>query len=369
MDAKLTYEQKLKAAELAVTSLEKDLGKGIIFTGNTEIQDVDVVPTNNFKLDLALGVGGIPTKRISIIEGPEGLGKTLIGLNLVAQCQANGGLAAYIDVENALDPLWAIRNGVKWSDLHISQPDSAEQALTILRRLVNSKAYDLIIVDSIAAMATDAEIAGEIGDAHVAGLARLMSQSLRIMKGEIARSDCAVVFMNQVRENINTMGMGPKTTSPGGRAPKFYASVRIELARIEQIKDNASGELLGVVIQAKILKNKVAPPFKVVRYPVMHGKGFDNEDMIIDLAKKFGHVMASGAFFYTVDKDGVKGDKPFGQGKAKASQYLRENLDFRNDLVKKVTDSYKREQGYFDMPENFFEEEAAEEDEEALADV
>lgn len=345
----LTYEQKLKRAELAKADLEKQFGAGSVFTGTMDIQPVEFISTGNFGLDLELGVGGIPYARVAEIFGPEGLGKSLLCWGLTAACQRQEGLVLYVDSEHAADAVWAVKQGVIWPRLHISQPDSAEQALNIVRMAMASGAYDLIIVDSVAALTPQAELNGDIGDAHVSLLARLMSQSLRILTPLAQKTNTALVFTNQVRENINTMGMGPKTTTPGGRALRFYSSTRIELSRLEQIKNDKTGELLGNKIQAKILKNKVAPPFKIVKYDLLHGKGFNNEQMLLEYGKKFGAVMLSGAWYYGLDENGEKSKDPIGQGAANACEFLRTNPDYRTQLADRIKKMYTLKQGYFDV--------------------
>lgn len=353
MREELTFEEKMKRAELAIAALDKQFGAGTVMSGDAEIKKVEVVPSGNFGLDLALGVGGLPRGRISEVYGPEGLGKSLLAQTLVAEAQAMGGLAAYIDVEHALDPYWARKVGVKWNELQISQPDYGEQALSILETLVGSHAYDVIIVDSVAAMTPRAEIEGEIGDQFVGLQARMMGQAMRKINPKIEKSGTHVMFINQVRDKIGPMVMGG-TTTPGGRALKFFASIRIELRQVQRITNQTTGEILGNRVKATILKNKVAPPFKYLEYDVMHGEGFNNEGIILDMAAKYGLVVKSGAFYSKVE-DGKKAEKPFGQGLAKASQYLRDNVDYTNELKSQIMDEYTLRQGYFTVPESEIE--------------
>lgn len=354
MAEELTHAEKMKRAELAIAALSKEYGEGIVFTGDSDVVEVDVISTGNFGLDLALGVGGLPRGRITEIYGPEGLGKSLLAQTLVAECQEQGGLAAYIDAEHALDPYWARRLGVKWDELFLSQPNSGEETLTVLDKLVSSGAFDLVVVDSVAAMTPRAEIEGEIGDQYVGLQARMMGQGMRIINPKISESKTAVVFINQVRDKIGPMVNGG-TTTPGGRALKFFASVRIELRQIQRITNQGTGEILGNRVKATILKNKVAPPFKFLEYDIIHGEGFNNEGIILDMAVKYGLVYKSGAFYSKIE-DGKKAEKTFGQGLAKASQYLRDNPDYRKQLMDRIKEEYKLRQGYFTVPEAEIEE-------------
>lgn len=348
-----TYDQKMKKLALAKAGIDKQFGVGAVFTGSDAPSiDVDAISTGNLAIDLALGVGGFPRGRIVEIFGGEQLGKTLLALTTVAECQAAGGLAAYVDVEHALDPFWAQKNGVKWDELLISQPSSGEQALEIVRRLVSSGAFDLIIVDSVSALTPLAEINGEIGDSHVALQSRMMSQAMRILNPLVGETNTCLLFINQLREKIGPM-VGGNTTTSGGRALRFYASVRIELKHFKQLTDTASGEITGRIIQAKVIKNRVAPPFMVAEYNLMHGEGFNNENTLLDLGKKFGLILQNGAFYYTVDENGEKGDKSIGQGAKKACSYLKENPEYRQWLMNKVTGAYKLNRGY--IPEDQIE--------------
>ncbi len=359
----LTREEKLKQAELASAAIDKVYGKGAIFSGDSKPLDVDVISTGNFAVDLAMGVFGLPRGRIAEIYGHEGVGKSLLVTTLIAECQAKGGLAVYVDAEHASDPYWMTKQGVNMQDLAISQPSSGEEALGIVRILVESGAYDLVVVDSVAALTPQAEINGDIGDSHVGLQARLMANAMRILNVNVEKTDTALVFVNQLRDKIGPMANGGSVT-PGGRSLKFYASTRIDLRRIGTLTGN--GEEIGFTVQAKIIKNKVAPPFKKVEYDVLHGMGFNNNATIIDYAVRYGYVGKSGNYYYLLDEDGNKAEKSFANGLAQASRYLYSDLEFARDLKAKITEEYIKRQGYFTFDE--VEEEEIEEENEIGTD-
>jgi recombination protein RecA len=286
----------------------------------------EVIPTGSLALDLALGVGGIPKGRITEIFGPESSGKTTLGQHIIAEAQKRGGVAAYIDVEHALDPKYAAICGVKIDDLWVSQPDTGEQALEIVEHLVRSNGVDVIVVDSVAALVPQAEIEGEMGDAHVGLQARLMSQALRKLTAAISRSKTAVIFINQLREKVGIVFGNPEVT-PGGRALKFYASVRIDIRRSESIKQG--DEVVGNTVKAKIVKNKVAPPFRNAQFDIMFDHGISTEGNIIDLGVELGLVQKSGAFF-------SYGDVRLGQGRENTKQYLVQHRDLAAEIEQKI---------------------------------
>jgi recombination protein RecA len=314
--------ERLKAVDLAVAQIEKQFGKGAIMKlGEGHKIDVETFPTGSLSLDLALG-GGIPKGRIVEIYGPESSGKTTLALHAVAEVQKRGGLAAFVDAEHALDPEYAGRLGVKLDDLLISQPDTGEQALEIVETLVRSNAVDLVVVDSVAALVPRAEIEGEMGDSHMGLQARLMSQALRKLTGVISRSNTTVIFINQLRMKIGVMFGNPETTA-GGQALKYYASVRLDIRRSEQIKD--ADQVIGNHVKVKVVKNKVAAPFKVAEFDIMYNEGISTAGDILDLAVKFDLVEKAGAWY------SYKGDK-IGQGREAAKQYLKD----RNDLIEEL---------------------------------
>lgn len=319
--------EKEKALELAINQIEKRYGKGSVMKlGGAIAPPIEAVPSGSLALDLALGVGGIPRGRITEIFGPEASGKTTLAQHIIAEAQKQGGTASYIDVEHALDPIYAGRCGVNIDDLLISQPDTGEEALEITEALVRSGAVDVIVIDSVAALVPRAEIEGDMGDAHVGLQARLMSQALRKLAAAIGRAGTAVLFINQLREKVGIVFGNPEVT-PGGRALKFYSSVRIDLRRIETIKDGT--EAVGSRIRAKVVKNKVAPPFKNAEYDIMFGKGISREGNIIDLGVDLDIIKKSGAFF-------SYGDIRLGQGREKAKQYLSDNTELAQEIEQKI---------------------------------
>jgi recombination protein RecA len=319
-----------KSLEMAMTQIERQFGKGAIMRlGNDNIQKVAAIPTGALSLDLALGIGGVPRGRIVEIYGPESGGKTTLALHIAAEAQRNGGIAAFIDAEHSLDPEYAHALGVDVDELLISQPDTGEQALEIADMLIRSGALDVVVIDSVAALVPRAEIEGEMGDVHVGLQARLMSQALRKLAGNISRSDTTAIFINQIREKIGVMFGSPETT-PGGRALKFYASTRIEVRRIESIKDGS--EFIGNRVRAKVVKNKVAPPFRVAEFDIMFGHGISREGSLLDVAAEQDIVRKSGAW-YTYDGDQL------GQGRENAKRFLRENPEIAMQLQAKVLET------------------------------
>jgi recombination protein RecA len=325
--ADITIE-KSKALGLAIEQIEKRFGKGSIMRlGESSImQQVEVIPSGSLALDIALGVGGIPKGRVTEIFGPEGSGKTTLAQHIIAEAQAQGGTAAYIDVEHALDPAYAKKCGVRVDDMLISQPDTGEEALDITEALVRSTAVDVVVIDSVAALAPRVEIEGEMGDAHVGLQARLMSQALRKLCAAIGKSGTAVVFLNQLREKVGVMFGNPEVT-PGGRALKFYSTVRIDLTRIETLKQG--NVAVGNRVRAKVVKNKVAPPFRNAEFDIIFGTGISREGGIIDLATELGIIKKSGAFF-------SYGDIRLGQGKENARDYLKQNPELAGELEKAI---------------------------------
>jgi recombination protein RecA len=320
--------EKEKALELAVDQIEKQFGRGSIMKLGEAARrsTVECIPSGSLALDIALGIGGFPRGRVTEIFGPEGSGKTTLGQHIIAEAQKHGGLAAYIDVEHALDPSYAARCGVNLDDLLISQPDTGEEALEITEALVRSGAVDVIVVDSVAALVPRAEIEGDMGDAHVGLQARLMSQALRKLTAAIGRSGTAVVFINQLREKVGIIFGNPEVT-PGGRALKFYSSVRTDLRRIETIKQ---GNLaIGSRIRARVVKNKVAPPFRSAEFDIMFDSGISREGNIIDLGVGLELIKKAGAFF-------SYGDTRLGQGRESAKKYLRENPELAQEIEQQV---------------------------------
>ena len=328
----MNKEDKLKALDAAIAKIEKDHGKGSIMKlGDSRAQmNVDSTPTGSLSLDIALGIGGIPKGRIIEIYGPESSGKTTVALHMIAEVQKQGGVAGFIDAEHALDPVYAKNIGVDIDNLYISQPDFGEQALEMADTMVRSGAVDIIVVDSVAALVPKAEIDGEMGDTHVALQARLMSQALRKLTGVINKTNCSVIFINQLREKVGVMFGNPETTT-GGRALKFYSSVRLDVRRVETLK--AGGEMIGNRAKVKIVKNKVAPPFKEAEFDIMFGKGISKEGDILDLASKIGVVVKSGAWY------AYNGEK-IGQGRENAKIYLREHEAAMNEIEKKVREHF-----------------------------
>jgi recombination protein RecA len=319
--------EKQKALDLALSAIEKQFGKGSIMKmGQNAVADIPAIPTGALSLDMALGVGGIPRGRVVEIYGPESSGKTTLTLSVIAEIQKDGGVAAFIDAEHAFDPTYAKKIGVNLDELLISQPDTGEQALEITETLVRSNAVDLIIIDSVAALTPRAEIEGDMGDARIGLQARLMSQALRKLTACISKSKTSVVFINQIREKIGVMFGSPETT-PGGRALKFYSSVRIDLRRIASLK--VGTEFVGNRVKAKIVKNKVAPPFKIAEFEIMFSEGISKEGCILDEAEKAEIVKKSGAWYL------YEGEK-LGQGKEKSREYLKANPKVLKEIEKKV---------------------------------
>ena len=307
--------------------IEKQFGKGAIMRlGENVGMNVEAIHTGSLTLDLALGIGGIPKGRIVEIYGPESSGKTTVALHCVAEAQKAGGTAAFIDVEHALDPVYAAKLGVDIDSLLVSQPDSGEQALEIAEALVRSGAIDIIVIDSVAALVTKAEIEGDMGDSHVGQLARLMSQALRKLTGALAKTDCAAIFINQLREKIGVVYGNPETTT-GGRALKFYASVRIDVRKGEQIKDGS--EIIGARTKAKIVKNKVAPPFKTAEFDIMYGTGISHVGELVDVGVETGVIKKSGAWFYY-------GETRLGQGRDNVKKLFSENKELAAEIEEKI---------------------------------
>ncbi len=320
--------EKEKALEIALGQIEKQFGKGAIMKlGDASSRvPVSVIPTGSIELDYALGVGGVPRGRIVEIFGPESSGKTTIALHIVAQAQKLGGTAAFIDAEHALDPVYAENLGVKVEDLYVSQPDTGEQALEIAEALVRSGAIDVIVVDSVAALVPKAEIEGDMGEAHVGLQARLMSQALRKLTGAISKSNTVLIFINQLREKIGVMFGNPETT-PGGKALKFYASVRLDVRRIDALKSGT--DFVGNRTRVKVVKNKVAPPFKTAEFDMIYGEGISREASIIDMATERKLIQKSGAWY-------AYGDMRIAQGRENTRLFLKDNPEFANELETKL---------------------------------
>ncbi|WP_291570293.1 recombinase RecA [Clostridium sp. UBA4548] len=324
--------EKIAALEAAMNQIEKQFGKGSIMKlgSNTEM-DIEVIPTGSLGLDIALGVGGVPKGRIIEIYGPESSGKTTVTLHIVAEAQKRGGAAAFIDAEHALDPSYARKVGVDIEELIVSQPDTGEQALEIAEALVRSNAVDVIVVDSVAALVPKAEIEGEMGDSHIGLQARLMSQALRKLTAAINKSKCVVIFINQLREKIGIMFGNPETTA-GGRALKFYSSVRLDIRKFDTIK--VGEDTLGNRTRIKVIKNKVAPPFKVAEFDIMYNEGISKEGSLIDLAVNEEIVQKSGSWF-------AYGDIRLGQGRENSKVYLKENPKIANEIENLIMEKYK----------------------------
>ena len=325
-------EEKQKALEAALGHIEKQYGKGSVMKLGESVANmqVETVPTGSLSLDIALGVGGVPKGRIIEIYGPESSGKTTVALHMVAEVQKRGGIAGFIDAEHALDPVYAKNIGVDIDNLYISQPDNGEQALEITETMVRSGAVDIVIVDSVAALVPKAEIDGDMGDSHVGLQARLMSQALRKLTAVISKSNCVVIFINQLREKVGVMFGNPETTT-GGRALKFYSSIRLDVRRVETLKQG--GEMVGNHTRIKVVKNKVAPPFKQAEFDIMFGTGISKEGDILDLAADCGIVNKSGAWY------AYNGDK-IGQGRENAKLFLKEHTDICDEIEKKVRIQY-----------------------------
>ncbi len=315
----------------ALAQIEKQFGKGSIMRyGDNAVQKVEAISTGCLTLDIALGIGGIPKGRIIEIYGPESSGKTTVALHCVAEVQKAGGTAAYIDAEHAIDPLYASNLGVQLENLYISQPDNGEQALDIVETLVRSGAVDIIVVDSVAALTPQAEIDGDMGDSHVGLQARLMSQALRKLTAVTSKSKCTIIFINQLREKVGVVYGNPETTT-GGKALKFYASVRIDIRRKDTVKDG--GDVIGNHVAAKIVKNKVAPPFKVAEFDIMYGKGISNIACVLDLATDAGIVQKSGSWF-------SYNDEKIGQGRDKTIAFLEQNPEIFAEIDDKIREKY-----------------------------
>ncbi len=326
----ISAEDRQKALETALGQIEKQFGRGAVMKlGQDSTLNVEAIPTGSLSLDIALGIGGVPRGRIIEIYGPESSGKTTVALHVVAQAQKMGGEAVFIDVEHALDPVYAQALGVDIDSLLVSQPDTGEQALEIAEALVRSGAIDVVVVDSVAAMVTKAEIEGEMGDSHVGLQARLMSQALRKLTGAIGKSNCVVIFINQLREKIGVMYGNPETT-PGGRALKFYASVRLDVRRIEALKSGT--EVIGNRTRVKVVKNKVAPPFREAEFDIMYGTGISQEGEVLDLANKLDIVVRGGSWFNY-------GDIRLGQGRDNAKEYLKANPELMAEIEAKVREN------------------------------
>ncbi len=323
--------EKQKALEMALTQIEKQFGKGSVMKlGDKAIVPVSVIPTGCLELDVALGVGGVPRGRIIEVYGPESSGKTTVALHMVAEAQKLGGAAAFVDAEHALDPVYAKRLGVDTDNLYVSQPDTGEQALDITEALVRSGAIDIIIIDSVAALVPKAEIDGEMGQSHVGLQARLMSQALRKLAGIVNKSNTVAVFINQLREKVGVMFGNPETT-PGGRALKFYASVRLDVRRIETIK--SGDEMIGNRTRIKVAKNKVAPPFKNAEFEIYYGEGISSESSVLNLGVTLGLIKKSGSWF-------SYGDTRIGQGKDNARLFLKENKDVFDEVKAAILKEY-----------------------------
>ena len=325
-------EAKQKALAAALTQIEKAYGKGAVMKlgDPSASMNVETVPTGSLSLDLALGLGGVPKGRVVEIYGPESSGKTTVALHMVAEVQKRGGIAGFIDAEHALDPVYARNIGVDIDNLYISQPDNGEQAMEITETMVRSGAVDIVIVDSVAALVPKAEIDGDMGDSHMGLQARLMSQALRKLTGVMSRTNCTVIFINQLREKIGVMFGNPETTT-GGRALKFYASVRLDVRRVDSIKQN--GEVIGNHVRVKVVKNKIAPPFKEAEFDIMFGKGISREGAILDLAAKEDIVEKSGSWY------AYQGSK-IGQGRENAKMYLAQNPAVCAEIEGKVREAH-----------------------------
>ncbi|MBQ4149509.1 MAG: recombinase RecA [Clostridium sp.] len=337
----MNSDDRKKALDAALTQIEKAYGKGTVMKlGDSAAgMNIETVPTGSLSLDIALGLGGVPRGRIIEIYGPESSGKTTVALHMVAEVQKRGGIAGFIDAEHALDPVYAKNIGVDIDNLYISQPDSGEQALEITETMVRSGAVDIVIIDSVAALVPKAEIDGEMGDSHVGLQARLMSQALRKLTAVISKSNCIVIFINQLREKVGIMFGNPETTT-GGRALKFYSSVRLDVRRTESLKKG--GEVIGNHVRVKVVKNKIAPPFKEAEFDIMFGKGISREADILDLAEKNDIIEKSGAWY------AYQGDK-IGQGRENAKLYLQEHPEMCLEVERKVREKYGLDTG--SMPE------------------
>ena len=325
--------EKKKALEMAMSQIEKQFGKGSVMKlGEFKAMEIEAIPTGALSLDIALGIGGVPRGRIIEVFGPESSGKTTLALHIVAEAQKMGGEAAFIDAEHALDPVYAKKLGVDIDNLIVSQPDTGEQALEITESLVRSGALDVIVVDSVAALVPKAEIDGDMGDSHMGLQARLMSQALRKLAGAINKSKTVLIFINQLREKIGVMFGNPETTT-GGRALKFYASVRMDIRRIENIKQD--GEVRGNRVRVKVIKNKVAPPFREAEFDVMYGEGISKVGNVLDMAVNLDIIQKAGSWF------SYNGDR-VGQGRENVKKYLKENPDILEEVEQKVRDNFQK---------------------------
>ncbi len=323
--------EKMKALEVALGQIEKQFGKGSVMKlGDVTAMEVEAIPTGALSLDIALGIGGIPRGRIVEVYGPESSGKTTLALHMIAEAQKLGGEAAFIDAEHALDPVYAKHLGVDIDNLIVSQPDTGEQALEITEALVRSGAIDVVVVDSVAALVPKAEIDGDMGDSHIGLQARLMSQALRKLAGVINKSKCVVIFINQLREKVGVMFGNPETTA-GGRALKYYASVRLDIRKIENIKQD--GEVIGNRARVKVVKNKVAPPFREAEFDIVYGKGISKEGNILDIAVNLDIIEKSGSWF------GYNGER-IGQGRENVKKYLVDNPEVMKEIEKKIREKF-----------------------------
>ena len=343
----MAKEDKLKALDAAIAQIEKQYGKGSVMKlgDNSHNMEIEVIPTGSLSLDIALGLGGLPKGRVIEMYGPESSGKTTVALHCVAEVQKRGGIAGFIDAEHALDPVYAKNIGVDIDNLYISQPDCGEQALEITETMVRSGAVDIVVVDSVAALVPKAEIDGDMGDSHVGLQARLMSQALRKLTGVISKSNCIVIFINQLREKVGIMFGNPETTT-GGRALKFYSSIRLDIRRTESLKQ--AGEVIGNHVRVKVVKNKVAPPFREAEFDIMFGEGISREGDLIDLAANVDIINKSGAWY------AYEGEK-IGQGRENAKIYLKEHPEFAEMIETKVRDHYfskEDEEGQEDAAED-----------------
>lgn len=328
----MSKEDKSKALESALAQIEKQYGKGSVMKLGDKAahMNIETIPTGSISLDIALGLGGIPKGRVVEVYGPESSGKTTVALHMVAEVQKRGGIAGFIDAEHALDPVYAKKIGVDIDNLYISQPDNGEQALEITETMVRSGAVDIIIVDSVAALVPRAEIDGDMGDSHVGLQARLMSQALRKLTAVISKSNCIVIFINQLREKVGVMFGSPETTT-GGRALKFYSSIRLDVRRIEALKQG--GEIVGNRTRIKVVKNKIAPPFKEAEFDIMFGQGISREGDVLDLAANENIIVKSGAWY-------AYNDAKIGQGRENAKTYLKDNPDIFAEVEEKVRIKY-----------------------------
>ncbi len=333
---------KLKTLESTISQIERNFGKGSVMKlGEREVVDIDAISSGSLSLDMALGIGGLPKGRIVEIYGPESSGKTTLALHVIAEAQKKGGTCAFVDAEHALDPIYAKKLGVNTDEMLISQPDNGEQALEIADTLVNSNAIDVLVVDSVAALVPRAEIEGDMGDSHMGLHARLMSQALRKLTGSISRSQALVIFINQIRQKIGVMFGSPETTT-GGNALKFYASIRMDIRRIGAIKDR--DEVVGNQTRVKVVKNKLAPPFKTVEFDIMYGEGISKTGEILDLATKDGLVEKAGAWY------SYNGER-IGQGRENAKMYLKENNNIASEIEQTIrSKSVNQEEGLDEKP-------------------